>query len=158
MGSPQTPQASAVTRRAGTASGSTVGSCPRGGANCVVDSSSSAVNRRHRRATTARLAVQQLLTMLLRHVAGERKVGRIVRVPRGEEEDRRQLHRAFTTAKRDRTRVSNRIQGLRASHGLVLPPGRDVPQQLEHLRLGDGAPLPAGLRHRLQQEGAHVVA
>jgi transposase len=78
-------------------------------ANCVVDSSSIAVNRRHRRAKTDRLDVQQLLTMLLRHVAGERKVWRIVRVPSVEEEDRRQLHRAFTTANRDRTRVINRI-------------------------------------------------
>ena len=96
--------------------------------------------------------------MLLRHVAGERKVWRIVRVPSVEEADRRQLHRAFTTAKRDRTRVINRIKGLLASHGLVMPPGRDFPQHLEHLRQWDGAPLPAGLRHRLNQEWEHVVA
>jgi transposase len=127
-------------------------------ANCVVDSSSIAVNRRHRRAKTDRLDVQKLLTMLLRHVAGERKVWRIVRVPSVEEEDRRQLHRALTTAKRDRTRVINRIKGLLASHGLVMPPGRDFAQQLEHLRLWDGTPLPAGLRHRLTQEWEHVVA
>jgi transposase len=129
-----------------------------GVANCVVDSSSIEVNRRHRRAKTDRLDVQKLLTMLLRHVAGERKVWRIVRVPSVEEEDRRQLHRALTTAKRDRTRVINRIKGLLASHGLGMPPGRDFPEQLEHLRLWDGAPLPAGLRHRLQQEWEHVVA
>jgi transposase len=129
-----------------------------GVANCVVDSSSIEVNRRHRRAKTDRLDVQKLLTMLLRHVAGERKVWRIVRVPSVEEEDRRQLHRALTTAKRDRTRVINRIKGLLASHGLVMPPGRDFPQQLEHLRLWDGTPLPAGLRHRLNQEWEHVVA
>jgi len=127
-------------------------------ANCVVDSSSIEVKRRHRRAKTDRLDVQKLLTMLLRHVAGERKVWRIVRVPSVEEEDRRQLHRALTTAKRDRTRVINRIKGLLASHGLVMPPGRDFPQQLEHLRLWDGTPLPAGLRHRLNQEWEHVVA
>lgn len=129
-----------------------------GVANCVVDSSSIEVNRRHRRAKTDRLDVQKLLTMLLRHVAGERKVWRIVRVPSVEEEDRRQLHRALTTAKRDRTRVINRIKGLLASHGLGMPPGRDFPQQLEHLRLWDGTPLPAGLRHRLTQEWEHVVA
>ena len=129
-----------------------------GVANCVVDSSSIEVNRRHRRAKTDRLDVQKLLTMLLRHVAGERKVWRIVRVPSVEEEDRRQLHRALTTAKRDRTRVINRIKGLLASHGLGMPAGRDFPEQLEHLRLWDGAPLPTGLRHRLQQEWEHVVA
>jgi transposase len=129
-----------------------------GGANCVVDSSSIEVTRRYRRAKTDRLDVQKLLTMLLRHVAGARKVWRIVRVPSVEEEDRRQLHRALTTAKRDRTRVINRIKGLLASHGLGMPPGRDFPQQLEHLRLWDGTPLPAGLCHRLGQEWEQVVA
>jgi transposase len=75
-----------------------------------------------------------------------------------EEEERRQLHRAFTTAKRDRTRVLNRIKGLLASHGLVMPSGGDCPQQLEPLRLWDGASFPAGLRHRLTQEWEHVQA
>jgi transposase len=126
--------------------------------NGVVDSSSIAVNRRHRRAKTARLDVQKLLTRLLRHVAGERQVWRLVRGPRVEAEARRQWHRAFTTAKRERTRGINRLKGLLASHGLVRPPGGDFPQHLEHLRLWDGTPLPAGLRHRLTQEWEHVVA
>jgi transposase len=124
----------------------------------VVDSSSIAVHRRHRRAKTDRLDVQKWLTMLLRHAAGERQVWRIVRVPRGAEADRRQRPRAVTTAKRDRTRVINRLQGLLASHGLVRPHGGDFPQQLESLRLWDGTPLPAGLHHRLGQEWEHVTA
>jgi transposase len=62
--------------------------------NCVVDSSSIEVNRRHRRAKTERLEVHQRLTMLLRHVAGEQRVWRIVRLPSVEEEDRRHLPRA----------------------------------------------------------------
>jgi transposase len=129
-----------------------------GVANCVVDSASIEVNRRHRRAKTDRLDVQKLLMMLLRHAAGERKVWSIVRVPSVEEEDRRQLHRALATVKQDRTRVINRIKGLLAAHGLVMPPGGDCPQQLEHLRLWDGTPLPVGLRHRLNQEWEHVQA
>ena len=129
-----------------------------GVANCVVDASSIEVKRRHRRAKTDRLDVQKLLTMLLRHAAGERKVWRLVRVPSVEEEDRRQLHRALTTAKRDRTRVINRIKGLLASHGLGMPHGGDFAQPLEHLRLWDGTPLPAGLHHRLGQEGEQGVA
>jgi hypothetical protein len=36
----------------------------------------------------------------------------VVRVPSVDEEDRRQLHREMLTAKQDRTRVINRIQGL----------------------------------------------
>jgi transposase len=126
--------------------------------NVVVDSSSIEVNRRHRRAKTDRLDVHKLLTMLLRYVAGEERVWSIVRVPRMEEEDRRQLHRALATTKRDRTRVINRIKGRLASQGLVLPPSGDFQQQLESLRLWDGSPLPAGLRHRLGQEWEHVQA
>jgi transposase len=82
----------------------------------VVDSSSLAGHRRHRRAKTDRLDGQQWLTLLLRHAAGARQGGRIVRVPRGEEADRRQLPRAFTTASRERTRGLKRLQGRRASH------------------------------------------
>lgn len=126
--------------------------------NFVVDSSSIEVNRRHRRAKTDRLDVLKLLTMLLRHVAGEKRVWSIVRVPSVEEEDRRQLHRALATAKRDRTRVINRIKGLLASQGLVMPHSGDFRLQLEALRLWDGSPLPAGLRHRLGQEWEHVKA
>jgi transposase len=124
--------------------------------NVVVDSSSIEVNRRQRRAKTDRLDVHKLLTMLLRYVAGEQRVWSIVRVPSLEEEDRRQLHRALATTKRDRTRVINRIKGLLASQGLVMPPSGDFQQQLEALRLWDGSPLPAGLRHRLGQEWEHV--
>ena len=129
-----------------------------GVANCVVDSSSIAVKRRHRRAKTERLDGQKLLPMLLRHAAGARKGWRIVRVPSVEEEDRRQRQRGLTTAKRDRTRGINRINGLLASHGLVLPHGEDCSQPLEPLRLWDGTPLPAGLHHRLGQEWEQVVA
>jgi transposase len=80
--------------------------------NHVIDSASIEVNRRQRRAKTDRLDVRKLLTMLLRSIAGEKKVWSVVRVPSVDEEDRRQLHRELTTAKQDRTRVINRIQGL----------------------------------------------
>jgi transposase len=126
--------------------------------NCVVDSSSIEVNRRHRRAKTDRLEVHKRLTMLLRHVAGEQRVWSIVRVPSVEAEDRRQRPRALAPATRDRTRVINRITGLLASPGLGMPHSRDFQQQLESLRLGDGSPLPAGLRHRLGQAWEHVQA
>jgi transposase len=129
-----------------------------GVANGVVDSSSLEVNRRHRRAKTARLDVQKLLTMLLRPTAGERKGWRIVRGPSGEEEDRRQLPRAVTTVKRDRTRVINRLKGLLAAQGLVMPHGGEFSQQVEPLRRWDDIPLPAGLRHRLTQAWEHVTA
>jgi hypothetical protein len=57
--------------------------------NAVVDSASLEVNRRYRRAKTDRLDVHKLLTMLLRHAAGEKKVWSVVRVPSVVDEDRR---------------------------------------------------------------------
>ena len=82
--------------------------------NAVVDSASIEVNRRYRRAKTDRLDVHKLLTMLLRHAAGEKKVWSMVRGPNVVDEDRRQLHRELLTTKRDRARVINRIKGLLA--------------------------------------------
>jgi transposase len=49
--------------------------------NRVVDSASIEVKRRPRRAKTDRLEVHKLLTMRLRHVAGEERVWSIVRGP-----------------------------------------------------------------------------
>jgi transposase len=82
--------------------------------NAVVDSASIEVHSRYRRAKTDRLDVHKLRTMLLRQAAGETKVWSVVRVPSVAAEDRRQLHRALLTTKRERTRVLNRIKGLRA--------------------------------------------
>lgn len=86
--------------------------------NVVVDAASIGVNRRDRRAKTDRLDVPKLLTMRRRHVAGAKKVWRVVRVPSGADEDRRQLPRELLTTKRDRTRVSNRRKGLLAGYGM----------------------------------------
>ena len=127
-----------------------------GVANAVVDSASIEVHRRSRRAKTDRLAVHKLLTMLLRHTAGEKKVWSVVRVPSVVDEDRRQLHRELLTTKRDRTRVLNRIKGLLAGCGIRIGVQGDVATQLEQVRQWDGAPLPAALRARLKREWQKV--
>jgi transposase len=124
--------------------------------NLVVDSASIEVNRRHRRAKTDRLDVHKLLTMLLRHMAGERKVWSVVRVPSVADEDRRQLHRELLTTKRDRTRVINRMKGLLAGYGVRLALQGDVEAQLAQARQWDGSPLPAALQARLQREWQQV--
>jgi transposase len=124
--------------------------------NHVIDSASIEVNRRQRRAKTDRLDVRKLLTMLLRHSAGEKKVWSVVRVPSVDEEDRRQLHREMQTAKQDRTRVINRIQGLLASHGVQLALQGDVDAQLDQVRQWDGSPLPSALRTRLKRAWQQV--
>jgi transposase len=125
--------------------------------NLVVDSSSIEVSRRKRRAKTDRLDGESLLDLLLRHRAGSRKkVWSVVRVPTVDQEDRRHLHRELQSAKRDRTRVTNRMKGLLANQGLTLDLKRNVPAQLAALRQWDGRPLPAGLQHRLAREWERV--
>jgi len=106
----------------------------RGVENHVIDSASIEVNRRPRRAKTDRLDVHKLLTMLLRHVAGEPKVWSVVRVPSEVDEDRRQLHWELLTAKRDRTRVINRMKGLLAGVGIQPALAGEAEAQLEQVR------------------------
>jgi transposase len=124
--------------------------------NHVIDSASIEVNRRQRRAKTDRLDVRKLLTMLLRHLAGERKVWSVVHVPSVEEEDRRQLHRELTTAKQDRTRIINRMKGLLAGHGVQLVLQGAVETLLDQAQQWDGAPLPSALRTRLKRAWQQV--
>jgi len=124
--------------------------------NRVVDSSSIEVNRRQRRAKSDGLDVRKLVEMLVRYHAGESKVWSVLRVPTVEEEDRRQLHRELRTWKKERARVTNRIQGLLASQGIRLPKVRDLDARLDGMRLWDGTPLSAGLRARLQREWEHA--
>jgi hypothetical protein len=84
--------------------------------------------------------------------AGERTAWNVVRVPSDAEEDSRQLHRELLTAKRDRTRMTNRIRGLLANQGLEIDFTRDVVAQLRVLRRWDGSALPAALRRRVERE------
>jgi transposase len=127
-----------------------------GVANSVVDSASIEVNRRYRRAKPDRLDVHTLLTMLLRHAAGETQGGSVVRGPSVVDEDRRQLPRELLTTKRDRTRGINRLQGLLAGSGMRLGWQGEVETQLEQVRQWDGAPLPAALCARLKREWQKV--
>jgi len=80
----------------------------------------------------------------------------VVRVPTVDEEDRRQLHRELRTLKKERARVTNRIQGLLATQGIRLPKRRDLGALLDGMRVWDGSPLPAGLRARVQREWEHA--
>jgi len=123
--------------------------------NSVVDSSSIEVNRRKRRAKSDGLDVRKLLSMLMRFHQGERDVWRVVHVPSGEAEDQRHLHRDLETLKQERASTTARIKGLLSSQGLRLTTLNKLPEQLDVLRLWDGAPIPSGLRHRLLRVYAH---
>jgi transposase len=120
--------------------------------NVVVDSASITLNRRKRRAKSDRLDATALVRLLLRHHVGERGVWSVVHVPSVEAEDRRHLHRELFTLTRERTRQVNRIKGLLALHGVVLPRQRGLPVAPPVLRDWQGAALPAGLTDRLMRE------
>ncbi len=124
--------------------------------NRVVDSSSIEVNRRRRRAKTDRLDAEQLLKLLIRSHQGERKVWSEVHVPTEEQESARQLHRELQQLKAEQTAHINRIKGLLASWGVVVPVDRRFPQRLEAARTWNEQPLPEDLRSRLQREFARM--
>ena len=93
--------------------------------------------------------------MLLRLHHGEREVWRVVHVPSMEAEDQRHLHRDLESLKQERASTTARIKGLLSSQGLRRTSLNTLPEQLDALRLWDGAPLPSGLRHRVLRLYAH---
>jgi transposase len=124
--------------------------------NVVVDASSIEVNRRARRAKADALDVEKLVEMRLRYDRGERRVWHVVRVPSVADEDRRHLERERATRVQERTRLVNRIRGLLATQGVVLPLRGDVGAALARVRLWDGTSLPAGLCARLERDWERV--
>ena len=126
--------------------------------NVVVDSASIQENRRARRAKSDRLDATALVRLLMRHHAGERGVWSVVHVPSADEEDRRHLHRELFTLTRERTRQVNRIKGLLALHGVVLPRLRGLPATPPSVVGWDSAPLPPELTARLAREWTRLRA
>jgi transposase len=95
--------------------------------NIVVDPASIEVNRRARQAKTDRLDADKLLTMLIRHHAGER-VWSVLREPSPEDEDARREHRELQRLAHERIAHTNRISSLLVLHNLrpgVVIGGRD---------------------------------
>ncbi len=126
--------------------------------NLVMDSSSLEVNRRSRRPKTDNLDNAGLLDLLVRYwLGGPKRPFRVVRVPTVEEEDRRHLHRDLQIAKRERARITNRIKGLLAGHGVTIDLSRaDSGRQLSRVQQWDGSALPPGLQSRLRREWERV--
>jgi transposase len=124
----------------------------RGIQNLVVDSASIEVSRRARRAKSDRLDASKLLTMVIRHHGGEKKLWSVVHVPSAADEDRRHVHRELEELKGERTRSINRIKGLLMGVGLESEVGPNFGEQLAALRTWDKQPLPPELRQRLQRE------
>jgi transposase len=128
-----------------------------GADNLVVDSASLEVNRRARRAKTDAIDLTKLLSMLRRHVGGEKTVWRVVHSPSAADEERRQPHRELWALKHDRTRVTNRITGLLATVGVYAKVDGTLATRLDQLRQWDGKPIPATLRARVAREWEKVT-
>src|SRR6516164_8115883 len=114
----------------------------RGIHHVVVDSSSIEVDRRKKRVKTDPVDAAKLLNLLCRYHSGERKVWRVVQVPRVADEERRQLHRGLKDLQRQQTECSNRIKGLLASCGLEAAVDADFRTTLAALRDWAGQPVP----------------
>jgi transposase len=98
-----------------------------------------------------------LLSMLRRHLSGEKKVWQVVHIPSEQDEERRQPHRDLWTLKRDRTRVTNRIAGLLATVGVYVRVDAKLFQRLDRVMQWNGQPIPATLRARVAREWEKVA-
>ena len=130
--------------------------CEHGIENIIVDSASIEVNRRYRRRKTDRLDAAKLVTMLIRHHAGER-LWSVVRVPSPEDEDRRHLHRDLEEMKAERTAHINRIKGLLHGVGIRrVEISAKFAALLPTLQTPNGEALPTALCQRLLRELARL--
>ena len=120
--------------------------------NIVVDPASIEVNRRKRRAKTDRIDGLKLLTMLIRHSSGERKVWSVVRVPTLAQEDERRPNRERDRLVKERGAHVTRIKSLLVLHGIHAAVGSKFLQLLEEVRAWDGSKLPEHVVQELKRE------
>lgn len=120
--------------------------------NIVVDPASIEVNRRKRRAKTDRLDGLKLLTMLIRHCSGERKVWSVVRVPTLAQEDERRPNRERDRLVKERGAHVTRIKSLLVLYGIRAEVGSKFLKLLEEVRAWDGSKLPEHVVQELKRE------
>ena len=146
--------------RVATGSGSTGRCGPTASTTWWWNSSSIEVARRARRAKTDRVDLVKLMGLLLRWVAGERKVWSVVRVPDAQAEDIRQLSRSIEQLKGEHGRHVTRIKALLATQGLKLARigGPDWGERCwGQLRRWDGSALGVWLQRDLVLEGERLA-
>ena len=120
--------------------------------NIVVDPASIEVNRRKRRAKTDRIDGLKLLTMLMRHWSGERKVWSVVRVPTLAQEDERRPNRERDRLVKERGAHVTRIKSLLVLYGIHAEVGSKFLQLLEEVRAWDGSKLPEHVVQEMKRE------
>lgn len=112
--------------------------------NTVVDPASVEVERRKRKRKTDRLDAIKLVTRLVRHCNGEKRVWSVVRVPTEEQEDARRLHRERERLMKEKRQHQSRINALLATQGAICQDRQWV--------CWDGAPLPTDLQAEIDRE------
>jgi transposase len=122
-------------------------------ANHVVDAASIEVKRRQRRAKTDRLDNAKLLSMLVRHDAGERNVWSVLRIPSEAEEDARRPHRERERLVKERGAHVARMKSLLVLHNVRLKRVGGAAWSERLAALG----LPAGLRAELGREAERLA-
>src|SRR5437764_3326464 len=127
--------------------------------NYAIDASSIEVNRRARRAKTDRIDLALLMRAFLAHVRGEPRVCSVVQVPTPEEEDRKRRTRERERLLKERTAHGNRIKGLLHGQGIrdAMPLKPSFLCDVEHMRSGDGRPLPPRLKDEIRREHERLL-
>jgi transposase len=119
--------------------------------NRVIDSSSIEVNRRAKQAKTDRLDGTKLVRLLMRFWTGDVAVWKVVHVPDDALEDVRHQERGMATLTVERTTWRNRLHALLMLQGIRTTITADFGTRIRRLRTWAGAPLPDGLRERVEQ-------
>lgn len=120
--------------------------------NRIVDSASIETSRRRRRAKTDRLDAAKLVTQLIRHDGGEKRVWSVLHVPEEHDEDLRHVQREIAVLKKERRQHVNRLKGLLFAVGIELPIGPVFARKLDLARQWNGKPVARHLRIRLLRE------
>src|ERR1700724_2967254 len=124
----------------------------------VVDPSSVAVSREHRRAKTDRLDTELLKRGFLGWLRGERGHCSMARVPTIGEEDAKRPNRERDGLVGERTRIVNRIKSTLARLGIrnFKPTLRKAAERLATVHTPEGVPLPPNTLAELQRDMARL--
>lgn len=120
----------------------------------VLDGASLPVDRRAKHIKTDRIDARRLVNALFRYVQGDSESCRVVRPPTPEEEDAKRLHRERKRLVQERTAHLSRIKALLMAQGIRALRITDAtwPKRLDHMRTGDGRPLPERLKMEIIRE------
>lgn len=130
--------------------------CAHGVDTLEIDSASIEVDRRARRAKSDGIDVDKLLVLLQRHVHGEARALRVVRVPDPAAEARQHAHRERERLVKERTQLRNRIQGVLFAQGIRDVHWRTFATWLSAQQQWNGAALPASTQQELMRAHARL--